>query len=128
MNCETVRIAFVSRLAEGVSVVVGIRLRLRLERETKCHKELSEIGPDELVQCVRYSIDDNWSQLFLLREISQQPVSAQDRPLVDLAMTSIVWLHATADETFPSVFGPRGVMVAVRYRSARHEIYALDPL
>ncbi len=68
-------------------------------KETFLCKGLGEIGLEEWVQCVRYSSDENWSQLFLLREVGQPPFSACDRELVDLAMSSIDWFHASAAVT-----------------------------
>lgn len=62
-------------------------------------KALNEIGFEEWIQCVRYSSDQNWSQLFLLRANGQSSFSSSDRALVDLAMSSVGWLHASAAET-----------------------------
>ncbi len=64
-------------------------------------KQLSKIGLDEWVHCVRYSNDETWSILILYRQQGQSHFQLEDRLLVETAMHGIPWLFASESETLP---------------------------
>ncbi len=70
-------------------------------KQTYFGHQLNLIGFDEWVQSVRYSRSETWSQLFLLRAVGACTFQAQDRALIDIAMSSISWLHSSQAEFLP---------------------------
>ena len=50
---------------------------------------------------VRYSPSGTWSNLFFLRNTGRAEFGPREAAIVDLAMSSVTWLHSTADELLP---------------------------
>ena len=78
-------------------------------------------GADEWVHSVRYSAMDTWSNLFLLRSTGKPAFGLDDIAILDLAIGSIDWLHATAEETIP-----KEVFSAVTVRQSMVMLMLLD--
>jgi hypothetical protein len=51
---------------------------------------------------IRHSPSGTWSSLFLARNLGRDEFNPRDAAIVDLALTSITWLHSTADELQPT--------------------------
>lgn len=64
---------------------------------------LAEIGMDSFAESVRYSVDDNWSNLFYARRIGGPEFTPRDRTMVRIAMAAVTWLHASEKEFEPSL-------------------------
>jgi DNA-binding CsgD family transcriptional regulator len=58
-------------------------------------------GMHSWIQAVRYAANDTWSNMYMARRIGATEFSASDRQLVDLAISSIPWLWAKAEEALP---------------------------
>lgn len=70
-------------------------------KETFLGQQLKLIGFEEWLQSIRYSREETWSQLFLLRSVGEMPFQPEDRALIDIAMSSISWLHSSQAESIP---------------------------
>jgi DNA-binding NarL/FixJ family response regulator len=51
---------------------------------------------------VRYATFDTWSNILLIRGDGKSKFSTEQVQLLDAAMESIGWLHATAEEALPA--------------------------
>ncbi len=68
-------------------------------RESPMRRYLQLIELDEWVHSVRYQSANVWSNMMLLRNSTEKAFDAEETALLDIAMQSISWLHATAEET-----------------------------
>lgn len=59
---------------------------------------LLRIEMDEWLHSLHYSSDSVWSDLLLLRGVGKPSFDPHDVALIDLAMTSLEWLHSSAVE------------------------------
>ena len=59
---------------------------------------LQQMGLNEWVHCVRYQSANVWSNMMLVRNSDRAGFTVEDALLLDVAMKSISWLHATAEE------------------------------
>ncbi|MEO8271818.1 MAG: hypothetical protein ABI557_18990 [Aureliella sp.] len=59
---------------------------------------LLRIGMDEWLHSLQYSNGSVWSSLLLLRDMGKPRFDPHDVSLIDLAMSSLEWLHAAAVE------------------------------
>lgn len=59
---------------------------------------LLRIGMDEWLHSLHYSKASVWSNLLLLRGLEKPRFEPQDVALIDLAMSSLEWLHSSAVE------------------------------
>jgi DNA-binding CsgD family transcriptional regulator len=65
------------------------------------YQNVRRTGMDSWIQSVRYAANDTWSNLYLARRIDRPEFVVADRDLVDLAISSISWLWANAEEVLP---------------------------
>ena len=63
-------------------------------RGSHVYRVLRDVGASEWLHTVRYDEPDCWSNLLLLRRSDEPPFSERNRETIDLAMSSISWLHA----------------------------------
>ncbi len=62
---------------------------------------LHQMGLNEWVHCVRYQSANVWSNMMLIRNVGRCSFTNHDAMILDVAMQSIAWLHATAEECVP---------------------------
>ncbi len=70
--------------------------------QSKMRDYLHEIQADEWIHAVRYQTRNVWSNMCLIRPVGEPEFNLNDARILDLAMQSITWLHATAEESLPS--------------------------
>ncbi len=70
--------------------------------QSKMRDYLQEIQADEWIHALRYQMRGVWSNMCLIRHVGEPEFNANDTMILDLAMQSISWLHATAEESLPS--------------------------
>lgn len=58
-------------------------------------------GMDSWIQAVRYAANDTWSNIYMARRIGAVEFTVGDRQIVNLAISSIPWLWANAEEAVP---------------------------
>jgi DNA-binding CsgD family transcriptional regulator len=71
-------------------------------KKTRMVANLNAGGLEEWLHSVRYSGEETWSSLFLMRRKGEAPFHSDDRQLIDLAMANIPWLGATLENTLPA--------------------------
>ena len=65
------------------------------------YQNVRRTGMDSWIQAVRYAANDTWSNMYLARRIGRAEFEVADRELSDLAISSISWLWANAEEALP---------------------------
>jgi hypothetical protein len=99
----TFRMRILKRM-EGSNQLTVNRSEIIPHREwldSKMRSYLQQMNVDEWVHSVRYQSDNTWSNIFILRSTNEPEFDVDDAELLDVAMQSIPWLHATAEESFP---------------------------
>lgn len=69
--------------------------------DSKMRSYLQQMNVDEWVHSVRYQSANVWANIMILRNANEPEFDASDTALLDIAMQSISWLHATEDENIP---------------------------
>ena len=64
-------------------------------------RQLAYGGWESWLHSIRYSASDTWSVLFFLRNQDRGEFGRPESTLIDLAMTSVAWLHSTIEELLP---------------------------
>jgi len=67
----------------------------------RTRRQLARGGWNSWLHSVRYSTSDTWSNMLLLRTIGRDEFGPREAAIVDLAMTSVPWMHSTAEECLP---------------------------
>ncbi|MDZ4850418.1 MAG: LuxR C-terminal-related transcriptional regulator [Pirellulaceae bacterium] len=70
--------------------------------QSKMRDYLQEMQADEWIHALRHQSRGVWSNMCLIRRLGDSEFTANDVIILDLAMQSIAWLHATASEGLPS--------------------------
>jgi DNA-binding CsgD family transcriptional regulator len=65
-------------------------------------RQLATAGFETWLMAVRYSATDTWSNIFFVRKLGREEFGNDQKAIIDLAMTSVTWLHATPDEYLPA--------------------------
>lgn len=69
---------------------------------SKMRKYLRQLGGNEWAHSVRYATLETWSNILLIRAERKGKFTSEQVHLLDAAMASIGWLHATAEESLPA--------------------------
>ncbi|MFM9960322.1 MAG: response regulator transcription factor [Planctomycetaceae bacterium] len=67
----------------------------------KMRQQMRRGGWESWVHSVRNRANDTWSMLFFLRNLGRAEFGRPEADIVDLAMTSVTWMHSTAEELLP---------------------------
>jgi DNA-binding CsgD family transcriptional regulator len=72
------------------------------QEQSYMRRQLARAGFESWLHAVRYSASDTWSNMFFVRKLGREEFGDAEKVVIDLAMTSVTWLHATPDEYLPA--------------------------